>query len=57
MLQTVPIHEDCVVVEVMTVYTREKSIFDHPTFASVWFWPSNFKTGYLDHPTLKIVHN
>ena len=26
---------------------KKKSIFDHPTLASVWFWPSNFKTGYL----------
>jgi hypothetical protein len=26
---------------------KEKSIFDNPTIASVWFWPSNFKTGYL----------
>ena len=26
---------------------RKKSIFDHSTLASVWFWPSNSKTGYL----------
>jgi len=24
-----------------------KSIFGHPTLASVWFWPLNSKTGYL----------
>jgi len=26
---------------------EKKSIFDHPTLASVWFWPSNSKTEYL----------
>ena len=25
---------------------RVKSIFGHPTLVSVWFWPSNSKTGY-----------
>jgi hypothetical protein len=25
----------------------KKFIFDHPTLAKVWFWPSNSKTGYL----------
>ena len=24
-----------------------KSIFSHPTLASIWLWPSNSKTGYL----------
>ena len=33
----------------------KKSIFDHPTFVSVWFWPSNSKTGYLCHRTIKTV--
>jgi hypothetical protein len=26
---------------------KKKSIFDHPTLAKVWFWPSNSKIGYL----------
>jgi hypothetical protein len=29
------------------VNKRKKFIFDHPILASVWFWPSNFKTGYF----------
>jgi hypothetical protein len=33
--------------KVRDINRRKKSIFDHPTFASVLFWPSNFKTGYL----------
>ena len=37
------------------VHPCKKSIFDHPTFVSVWFWPSNSKTGYLCHRTIKTV--
>jgi hypothetical protein len=33
--------------KVRDINRRKKSIFDHPTFASVLFWPSKFKTGYL----------
>ena len=29
------------------LFSRVKSIFDHPTLASVWFWSLNSKTGYL----------
>jgi hypothetical protein len=32
---------------VLELFSLKKFIFDHPTFASVWFWPSNFKIGYL----------
>ena len=32
---------------VLYINIRKKSIFDHPTLASVWFWSSNSKTGYL----------
>jgi hypothetical protein len=32
---------------VTTRLEKEKSIFDHPTIVSVWFWPSNSKIGYL----------
>jgi hypothetical protein len=36
-------------IKIQLVYgeKKEKSIFEHPTIASVWFWPSNSKTGYL----------
>jgi len=29
------------------IQKRKKSIFNHPILTSVWFWPSNSKTGYL----------
>jgi hypothetical protein len=35
----------------------KKSIFDHPTFVSVWFSHRTSKSDIFDHPTLKTVHN
>ena len=29
------------------IQKRKKFIFNHPILTSVWFWPSNSKTGYL----------
>ena len=47
MIFTANIPSNFMVLELYYLFFRVKSIFGHPTLASVWFWPLNSKTGYL----------